>query len=70
VQCRVVPGPAGRGLVETAQSVNARLVILSARGDGAVARLIGTVSQYVLRNAPCPVLVVPTSVRDSAPQIT
>ena len=32
----------------------------AARGDGAVSRLLGTVSQYVLRNAPCPVLVVPS----------
>jgi nucleotide-binding universal stress UspA family protein len=27
--------------------------------DTAVARVLGAVSQHVLRNAPCPVLVVP-----------
>jgi nucleotide-binding universal stress UspA family protein len=59
VQPRVVPGAPGRGLVETAQETGAQLLVLSARGDRAVSRLLGTVSQHVLRNAPCPVLVVP-----------
>jgi len=59
VQPRVVQGAPGRGLVETAQQAGAQLLVLSARGDRAVSRLLGTVSQHVLRNAPCPVLVVP-----------
>ncbi len=47
----------GRKLVETAQKVNAQLLVLAGRGSASM--LLGTVSQYVLRKAPCPVLVVP-----------
>lgn len=59
VEQQVVPGLPGRVLVDTAWAAEADLVVLAARGDGTVARLLGTVSQFVLRNAPCPVLVVP-----------
>jgi nucleotide-binding universal stress UspA family protein len=58
VEERTVTGVPGRALVETARSTGAQLVVLAARGEHA-ARLLGAVSQYVLRNAPCPVLVVP-----------
>jgi nucleotide-binding universal stress UspA family protein len=37
--------------------VNAQILVLTARHG--IARVLGTVSQYVLRNAPCPVLTVP-----------
>jgi nucleotide-binding universal stress UspA family protein len=57
VQLRTVLGLAGRKLVETAQRVNAQLIVLAGRGSASM--LLGTVSQYVLRKAPCPVLVVP-----------
>ncbi len=62
VQLRTVLGLAGRKLVETAQRVNAQLIVLAGRGSASM--LLGTVSQYVLRKAPCPVLVVPESGRD------
>jgi nucleotide-binding universal stress UspA family protein len=39
--------------------VDAQLIVLAARGDARMARVLGAVSQHVLRNAPCPVLVVP-----------
>src|SRR5437764_1354392 len=55
VEPRVVQGAPGRGLVETAQEAGAQLLVLSARSDRAVSRLLGTVSQHVLRSAPCPV---------------
>ena len=48
---------AGRALVHVAQTEDAQLLVLAAR-EG-IARVLGTVSQYVLRNAPCPVLSVP-----------
>jgi nucleotide-binding universal stress UspA family protein len=54
---RVVAGMAGRALVEAARTARAELVVLSTRGEGGVSRLLGAVSQYVLRHAPCPVLV-------------
>jgi nucleotide-binding universal stress UspA family protein len=56
VEQRTVPGPAGRSLVVTANAVNAGLLVLASRGTSST--LPGTVSQYVLRKAPCPVLLV------------
>ena len=53
----VVADLAGRALVHAAQAVNAQLIVLAARRG--IASVLGTVSQYVLRNAPCPVLTVP-----------
>jgi len=63
VQLRTVLGLAGRRLIETAQHVNAQLIVLASRGSASM--LLGTVSQYVLRKAPCPVLVVPEAVQDA-----
>lgn len=60
VQLRAEQGFPGHTLVEVAKTVQAQLVVLAARrAEGAMSRLLGTVSQYVLRHAPCPVLVVP-----------
>jgi nucleotide-binding universal stress UspA family protein len=57
VELRSTLGLAGRNLVDTARRVNAQLIVLAGRGSTSM--LLGTVSQYVLRRAPCPVLVVP-----------
>ena len=57
VELRTVLGLAGRNLIDTARRVNAQLIVLAGRGSASM--LLGTVSQYVLRKAPCPVLVVP-----------
>jgi nucleotide-binding universal stress UspA family protein len=57
VQVRAVLGLAGRKIVETALQVNAQLIVLATHGSRSM--LMGTVSQYVLRKAPCPVLIVP-----------
>jgi nucleotide-binding universal stress UspA family protein len=57
VEHRVVADLPGRALVDVAQTANAQLIVLAARHG--IARALGTVSQYVLRNAPCPVLTVP-----------
>ena len=59
VQLHTALGLAGRNLVDTARKVNAQLIVLAGRGSTSM--LLGTVSQYVLRRAPCPVLVVPES---------
>jgi nucleotide-binding universal stress UspA family protein len=61
VECRAVAGTPGRALVEAARAVNAELVVLTSRTDATMARVLGSVSQYVLRHAPCPVLVVPAA---------
>jgi nucleotide-binding universal stress UspA family protein len=57
VEIHAVLGLAGRKIVETAQKVNAQLIVLATQGTASL--LLGTVSQYVLRKAPCPVLIVP-----------
>jgi nucleotide-binding universal stress UspA family protein len=57
VEVHAVLGLAGRKIVETAQRVNAQLIVLATHGSASL--LLGTVSQYVLRKAPCPVLIVP-----------
>ena len=57
VQLQVVAGTAGRQILETAREAGAQLIVLATRGS--VSLLLGTVSQYVLRRATCPVLVVP-----------
>jgi nucleotide-binding universal stress UspA family protein len=59
VEYRAVAGVPGRALVEAARAVRAQLIVLSTRGEATAARVLGAVSQHVLRHAPCPVLVVP-----------
>jgi nucleotide-binding universal stress UspA family protein len=59
VDQRVVPGVAGRALVDAARRADASLVVLASRANGAMGWKIGASGWYVLRNAPCPVLVVP-----------
>ena len=59
VEYRAVAGAPGRALVDAARAVRAQLIVLSTRGEATMARVLGAVSQHVLRNAPCPVLVVP-----------
>ena len=68
VEVRALLGLAGRRIVETASKVNAQLIVLTTQGSTSL--LMGTVSQYVLRKAPCPVLVVPAgspAVQPAAP---
>jgi nucleotide-binding universal stress UspA family protein len=60
VEYRAVAGVPGRALVGAARAADAQLVVLSTRGE-ATARMLGAVSQHVLRHAPCPVLIVPDS---------
>jgi nucleotide-binding universal stress UspA family protein len=59
VALQVKSGVPGRVLVHTARVLDADLVVLATRREHSPSRLLGAVSQYVLRNAPCPVLVVP-----------
>lgn len=50
------PGPV---LCEQAEALHADVVVVGSRGRGAIKRvLLGSVSSYVVHNAPCPVLVV------------
>ncbi len=59
VERAVVVGNPGEAIVQAAQSAETDLVALGARGLGVFGRLaLGSVSEHVLRHAPCPVLVV------------
>jgi nucleotide-binding universal stress UspA family protein len=63
VELRVVLGLPGRKLVEAAHEADAELIVLATRGS--MSLLLGTVNQYVLRHAPCPVLVVPEASKNN-----
>jgi nucleotide-binding universal stress UspA family protein len=64
VELLVEVGPPGRVLVDVARARQAVMMVLAARKEGTPSRLLGAVSQYVLRNAPCPVLVVPEASKE------
>jgi nucleotide-binding universal stress UspA family protein len=52
-------GEPGQSIVDAAMSEQVDMVIVGSHGRGSVGRLfIGSVSEFVVRNAPCPVLVV------------
>jgi nucleotide-binding universal stress UspA family protein len=52
-------GDPGDMIVEAAEAERADMVLVGSHGRGAVGRLfLGSVSEHVVRNAPCPVLVV------------
>jgi nucleotide-binding universal stress UspA family protein len=52
-------GDPGESIVDAAQSESADMIVVGSHGRGTVGRfLIGSVSDYVVRQAPCPVLVV------------
>lgn len=52
-------GDAGPALCRLAEERGADAIVIGSRGRGAIKRaLLGSVSQYVTNNAPCPVVVV------------
>ena len=54
----VLAGDAGVSICEFAAEVGAGVIVLGTRGRSGFKRaLLGSVSDYVVRNAPCPVLV-------------
>src|SRR5581483_37249 len=50
VQLRVDSGVPGRVLVQAARALDAEMMVLATRKEHAPSRLLGAVSQYVLRN--------------------
>ena len=56
---RVSTGLVGRVIVETARQTNAQLIVLAASPGKSL--LPGSVSQYVLLKAECPVMLVPSN---------
>ncbi|CAL1526631.1 unnamed protein product, partial [Lymnaea stagnalis] len=56
---RVLGAKPGDAIVKTSDEHKVDIIITGTRGHGAIRRtLIGSVSQYVVHNAHCPVLVV------------
>jgi len=52
-------GNSREGIVEAAKDNKVDIVVVGSRGLGALSRLlVGSVSEYVVTHAPCPVLVV------------
>lgn len=60
------PDPAGQ-IVRTARSMDASLIVMGTHGRGGIARvLIGSVTEKVVRTAPCPVFTTNGTLRASA----
>ena len=54
----VLTGGAGPALCELAASLPATVIVVGTRGMGGLRRaVLGSVSDHIVRNAPCPVLV-------------
>jgi nucleotide-binding universal stress UspA family protein len=61
-------GDPGESIVEAARSEHADLIVVGSHGRSGVGRaLIGSVSDHVVRHAPCPVLVVRQGVDEPGP---
>ena len=62
---KVLAGAAGPQLVELATELSASVIVLGTRGHGGLRRaVLGSVSDHVIRHAPCPVV---TSTREASP---
>ena len=58
IEVRVLGGEPAAAICGLAIEVGARAIVLGTRGRGGIARaLLGSVSDYVVRCAPCPVVV-------------
>jgi nucleotide-binding universal stress UspA family protein len=54
----LLQGDAGREICTAAEERSCRAIVIGSRGRGGVARaLLGSVSDHVVRNAPCPVVI-------------
>ncbi len=59
-----IQGPAVEKIVSEARQQNAGLLVMGSHGHGAIYNLlVGSVAEGVLKNVPCPVLIVPSEHR-------
>ena len=58
VEARIIDGDPGRALCDLAREVEATAIVVGTRGHGGLRRaVLGSVSDHVVRNAPCSVLI-------------
>jgi len=58
----IVTGSPGHSLCELAETLPASVIVMGTRGRGGIRRaVLGSVSDHVVRNAPCPVLTTGTN---------
>ncbi len=58
VEATVIEGEPGLALCKIARDESATAIVIGSRGRGGIKKaLLGSVSDYVVRNAPCPVVV-------------
>jgi nucleotide-binding universal stress UspA family protein len=61
VEVRVIGGEPATAICGLAADIGARAVVIGTRGRGGLTRaLLGSVSDYVVRHAPCTVVVTPS----------
>jgi nucleotide-binding universal stress UspA family protein len=66
VEKEIIPGSPKQMIVDESKEFGADLVVVGSHGYGFMDRLIlGSVSNYVLHNAPCSVLVVRSEDKES-----
>jgi nucleotide-binding universal stress UspA family protein len=59
VDRRVLEGEPGPSIVQAACETGCDLIVMGTHGRGGILRMmLGSVAEYVLRNAPCPVMTV------------
>jgi len=69
VQTRVIEGSPGSALCTLAEDVSADAIVLGTRGRSGIRRaLLGSVSDYVVRNAPCVVVIARADSENAAPE--
>ena len=59
-ECRTLDGEPGQAICNLAGEISARAIVMGTRGRSGLKRaVLGSVSDYVVRNAPCTVVVTP-----------
>jgi nucleotide-binding universal stress UspA family protein len=64
VESLFVRGKAIESILEEARRMDAEMIVIGSHRTGGLYRLLGSISEGVLRGATCPVLVVPAPRRD------
>jgi len=64
VECVVEDGQPGPAIVAAVEHLACDVIVMATQGRSGLPRLLlGSVAEYVLRHAPCPLLLVPSTTR-------